>query len=199
MEYELYLRMPEAAERLSRKRASQALELAGFGPSAGLPARLDLGQGPLTASAYRRDEAMDPDLLDGINLGFPMGVDQAQGDRAVAIALALAGALGAELFDPQLGELVGPGDQERILRTWRRSYEFHASVVGAGELGAGSPVPLDERRSGLAPRVKVLLLLLGAFLLVVFLFRTCLSNWAERQSTAVFEPGLGPIDGRPEP
>lgn len=191
MNYELYLRMPEGADRLPAATAKSELLAAGFATFETWPAVLDLGQGKLTAEAYRREPAGDPDRLDGLNLGFAMGVDLAQGERAVALAFGLAAKLGAELFDPQLGQVVQASDHDRIARAWRRSWEFQAGVVGTAELGLGSPVPLDQGRSGFPPRLKVLLFLLAAFLVVVFLFRTCLSNWADRQAPAV---GLPPVE-----
>ncbi len=185
MRYELYIRisqMSESADRLSLERALTALSAAGFGEPDALPAEMDLGQGRLVAEAFARESGGED--LDGINLSFPLGLEQAQGERAVTVVFALGRELGAEVFDPQLGSLVGASDHERIIGTWRRSYEFQSDVVGAVGLGHGAPAPLQEPRGLVPPRIKLVLFLGLVILVLVFMFRSCFANWMERQFAA---------------
>jgi hypothetical protein len=74
-----------------------------------------------------------------LNFSFPLGLPEAQGERAVALALAAAEALQASAFDPQLGRLVTKADHTEIISNWRRTYDFQLGVVGASALPPGQP------------------------------------------------------------
>lgn len=178
----------------------QALTLAGLPAEREPPVEFDLGQGALRVEPFLWPDApAEAGELDGLNLSFPLGLPDAQGDRAVAAALAAAHELGAQVFDPQLGRLVGKLEHEEILRNWRRSYDFQLGVVGALELGPGAPSPARPETSGLATKTKIILSVAGAILLLSFMLRSCFDRWMERQLNAP-EPGqLEPMEAPPEP
>ncbi len=200
MRYELYLRAgdePAPGAPLSWDATREALALAGVDAAQGLPVELDLGQGRLRLEAYRpapegsAPPAGDPPLA-GLNASFPLGLVDAEGDRAVAVVLRVADQLGAVVFDPQLGRLVTRGDHERILTAWRRSYDFHLGVVGAAALGAGAPAPARPERSPASARLKLVLWLALGVLVAGFFLRACFDRWMDRQ----WSP---PVPGQVEP
>jgi len=217
--YELYLRPGDdsaAGAPLPWEVVQDALALAGVQTAQGLPAELEASQGRLRLEAFHRPAAAQPPpaappaeappaalpqpasppaarpLLDGLNASFPLGLQDAQGDRAVAVVLLTAEQLGWVVFDPQLGRLVTKADHERILSSWRRAYEFHLGVVGAAELGAGAPAPSRPERGTSSAKLKLILWIALGLIVASFIFRACFDSWIERQ----WNP---PVPGQIEP
>lgn len=200
MRYELYIRMPDFADRLPPERAIAELGQAAFLPADSLPSELDLGQGKLLAEAFiHPDRAEQADQgetgLDGLNLGFDMGIDRAQGERAIGLAFDLADKLGAEVFDPQLSQMATRTDQDRIVSAWRQSYAFQAGVVGAVGMGGGDPIAIEAPPGLLNSQTKLILILGVVILVLVFVGRSCFSSWldekfdvADQVSSDQFQP-----------
>jgi hypothetical protein len=170
--YELYLRRPAGSEPLTGNRAQNVLAGQGLLPSEGALGEIELGQGRLRAEAYAGG--------DGIDFSFPLGLPDAEGDRAVQIVMNVKEELQASLFDPQLGSLVARADLERILQSWREAHAFHFGVAGTPDLGPGAP-STPQRSSGIPTRIKLVLILGIGILAAVFLFRTCFNRWMEKQ------------------
>jgi hypothetical protein len=176
MRYEIYLRMPEGADPPSPERIQEVLAGQGLTPAEGVLGQIDLGQGVLRAEEYADGEGD----AKGVDFSFPLGLPDAEGDRALQIIMNVKEELTANLFDPQLGSLVARADLERILQSWREAHAFHFGVAGTPGLGAGEP-SAPQKSSGMPARIK-LVLILGIFILVaVFLFRTCFNRWMEKQ------------------
>ena len=172
MRYELYLRMPEGTDPPTEEKIQAVLSGQGLLPAEGTLGEIELGQGVLRAEAY-------PDG-DGIDFSFPLGLPDAEGDRAVQIILNAKEELVANLFDPQLGSLVARADMERILQSWREAHAFHFGVAGTPGLGGGIPSS-PHPSSGMPGRIKLVLILGISILVAVFLFRTCFNRWMEKQ------------------
>jgi hypothetical protein len=186
LRYELYIRMPEFADRLPPERAIAELGQAAFVPADVLPSELDLGQGKLLVEAFihpdRAAQAAEGESsLDGLNLGFDMGIDRDQGERAIGLTFDLADKLGAEVFDPQLGKMFNRSDQNRIVTAWRQSYAFQAGVVGAVGLGGGDPISIEAPPGLLTPQIKLILILGVIILALVFVARSCFSSWLDEK------------------
>jgi hypothetical protein len=172
MRYEIYLRMPDGGDPPTPERIREVLAGQGLQPSEGALGEIDLGQGALRAEAYPQGE--------GIDFSFPLGLPDAEGDRAAQIIMNVKEELVANLFDPQLGSLVARADIERILQSWREAHAFHFGVAGTPGLGAGAP-SVPHQSSGMPTRIKLVLILGISILVAVFLFRTCFNRWMERQ------------------
>jgi hypothetical protein len=172
MRYEIYLRMPEGADPPSQERIQEVLSSQGLAPAEGVLGQIDLGQGILRAENY-------PDGQ-GVDFSFPLGLPDAEGDRALQIIMNAKEELVATLFDPQLGSLVARSDLERILQSWREAHAFHFGVAGTPGLGAGAP-STPKKSSGMPTRIKLVLILGISILVAVFLFRTCFNRWMEKQ------------------
>jgi hypothetical protein len=172
MRYEIYLRMPEGAEPPSPEKIREVLSGQGLTPAEGVLGQIDLGQGVLRAEKY-------PDGA-GVDFSFPLGLPDAEGDRALQIIMNVKEELAATLFDPQLGSLVARSDLERILQSWREAHAFHFGVAGTPGLGGGTPSAPDKS-SGMPTRIKLVLILGIGILVAVFLFRTCFNRWMEKQ------------------
>jgi hypothetical protein len=184
MRYEIYLRMPEGAEPPSVERIREVLSGQGLTPAEGFLGQIDLGQGVLRAEKY-------PDG-DGVDFSFPLGLPDAEGDRALQIVMNVKEELTATLFDPQLGSLVARSDLERILQSWKEAHAFHFGVAGTPGLGGGVPSSPDKS-SGMPTRIKLVLILGISILVAVFLFRTCFNRWMEKQMDQP-PPVDGPIE-----
>jgi hypothetical protein len=172
MRYEIYLRMPEGADPPSRERIQEVLSGQGLAPAEGVLGQIDLGQGILRAENYPDGE--------GVDFSFPLGLPDAEGDRALQIIMNAKEELVATLFDPQLGSLVARSDLERILQSWREAHDFHFGVAGTPGLGGGAP-SAPQKPSGMPTRIKLVLILGISILVAVFLFRTCFNRWMEKQ------------------
>jgi hypothetical protein len=172
MRYEIYLRMPEGAEPPGPERIQEVLSGQGLTPAEGVLGQINLGQGILRAEKYPEGE--------GVDFSFPLGLPDAEGDRALQIIMNVKEELTATLFDPQLGSLVARSDLERILQAWREAHAFHFGVAGTPGLGAGAP-SAPQKRSGMPTRIKLVLILGISILVAVFLFRACFNRWMEKQ------------------
>jgi len=156
---------------------------------------LDLGHGKLAAAVYSGsdwdaaiaaapaeavttsdDRAMP---IAGINLFFPLGLPDAEGDTAVGRVLAVASALGVAAYDPQLGSLVSGADHERIVNAWRQSHDFQFDIAGNTDLGAGAPTPAYHSRTTIPSRYKLMAIIALAILLVIMMVRSCVERWIE--------------------
>jgi hypothetical protein len=172
MRYELYLRMPEGTDSPGQEKIQEVLAGQGLTPSEGVLGQIDLGQGILRAEKYPEGE--------GVDFSFPLGLPDAEGDRALQIIMNVKEELVANLFDPQLGSLVARADLERILQSWREAHDFHFGVAGTPGLGGGLPSSPDKS-SGMPTRIKLVLILGVSILVAVFLFRACFNRWMEKQ------------------
>lgn len=188
MRYEIYLRMPEGSEPPSPERIQEVLAGQDLTPSEGILGQIDLGQGILRAEAYTEGQ--------GIDFSFPLGLPDAEGDRALQIIMNVKEELVATLFDPQLGSLVARSDLERILQAWREAHDFHFGVAGTPGLGAGAP-STPQKSSGMPTRIKLVLILGIGILVAVFLFRTCFNRWMEKQMDQP-PPVDGPLEAYQE-
>ncbi len=193
--YEIYLRTDENMEPLTEERAVAALRASGFEPLDGRLGQLDLGHGKLVAAVYSgndwdaaiasspvesvtaTDDSAAPLL--GINLSFPLGLPDAEGDTAVGRALAVASALGVSAYDPQLGSLVSDADHERIVSAWRQSHDFQFDVAGNTDLGSGAPTPAYHSRATIPSRYKLMAIIALAILLLIMMVRSCVERWIE--------------------
>lgn len=187
MRYEIYLRMPEGSSPPTEERIHEVLSGQCLLPSAGALGEIDLGQGKLRAEAYPEGA--------GIDFSFPLGLPDAEGDRAVQIVMNVKEELVASLFDPQLGSLVARADLERILHSWRETHAFHFSVAGTPDLGSGAP-GTPRYSSGMPARIKLVLIMGIGIIAVVFIFRTCFNRWMERQMDPP-PPAAGPLEDPP--
>ena len=186
MRYEIYLRMPEGADAPGPERIAEALSGQGLTSSEGVLGQIDLGQGVLRAEKYADGDA------EGVDFSFPLGLPDAEGDRALQIIMNVKEELAANLFDPQLGSLVARSDLERILLSWREAHAFHFGVAGTPGLGAGAP-SAPQKSSSMPTRIKLVLILGISILVAVFLFRTCFNRWMEKQMNQP-PPVEGPIE-----
>jgi hypothetical protein len=185
--YEIYLRMPEGSQPLVKEKAVEVLSKQGLETGGDALGKLDLGQGDLRAEAHTKSDwdaaessQETTDRLLGINFSFPLGLPDAEGDRAVQIILNAKEQLAASLFDPQLGTLVARADTERIIQSWRQSHEFHFSIAGTPGLGSSAPTT-SHPSSGIPTRIKIVLLLGICIVAAVFLLRNCLGRWMEKE------------------
>jgi len=183
MRYEIYLRTPEGTEPSSPDKIQEVLAGQGLEPSEGVLGQVDLGQGVLRAEKYADGDA------EGVDFSFPLGLPDAEGDRALQIIMNVKEELTATLFDPQLGSLVARSDLERILQSWREAHDFHFGVAGTPGLGGGGPSAPDKS-SGMPTRIKLVLILGIGILVAVFLFRACFNRWMEKQMNPP-----APVDG----
>jgi len=150
--YELFLRAPGgatvAAEELTRV-------VAGAAP--GVRVEPYLGEGGCAARPRGADLSLGAD-----------GTVEALLDSAFA----LAGALGLEIFDPQLGAAVTEADRPRVRQRVEELRTFHADTLGeAGALSslpAAAPAPYASRA-----RLHLWLLVLGAVVAFLLLARGC--------------------------
>ncbi|HUT99810.1 MAG TPA: hypothetical protein VM425_00055 [Myxococcota bacterium] len=189
--YEIYLRTDENMEPLTEQRAVPALRAAGFEPVEGKLGQLDLGHGKLAAAVYSGSDwdatpAEPPTTSDdraipieGINLSFPLGLPDAEGDTAVGRMLAVASALGVAAYDPQLGSLVSGADHERIVNAWRQSHDFQFDIAGNTDLGTGAPTPAYHSRTTIPSRYKLMAIIALAILLLIMMVRSCVERWIE--------------------
>ena len=188
MRYEIYLRMPEGVDPPDQDRIAEVLSGQGLTPAEGVLGQIDLGQGVLRAEKYAEG--------DGVDFSFPLGLPDAEGDRALQIIINVKEELTANLFDPQLGSLVARSDLERILQSWKEAHAFHFGVAGTPGLGGGAP-SAPQKSSGMPTRIKLVLILGISILVAVFLFRTCFNRWMERQMDQP-PPVEGPIENYEE-
>jgi hypothetical protein len=188
MRYEIYLRMPEGADPPGQERIQEVLAGQGLEAAEGVLGQLDLGQGVLRAEKYTDGE--------GVDFSFPLGLPDAEGDRALQIIMNVKEELSANLFDPQLGSLVVRADMERILQSWRSAHDFHFGVAGTPGLGGGAPSS-PQKSSGMPTRIKLVLILGITIIVVIFLFRTCFNRWMEKQMDQP-PPVEGPIENYDE-
>ena len=184
MRYEIYLRMPDGADPPGQERIREVLTGQGLTAAEGILGQFDLGQGVLRAEKYADGE--------GVDFSFPLGLPDAEGDRALQIIMNVKEELAASLFDPQLGSLVARSDTERILQSWKEAHAFHFGVAGTPGLGAGAPSD-PHKTSGMPTRIKLVLILGISIIVVIFLFRTCFNRWMEKQMNQP-PPVEGPIE-----
>jgi hypothetical protein len=187
MRYEIYLRLPEGGAAPTEERIQEVLSGQGLTPTGDALGEIDLGQGQLRAEAYAR--------VAGVDFSFPLGLPDAEGDRAVQIIMNVKEELQANLFDPQLGSLVARADMERILHSWREAHAFHFGVAGTPGLGSGAP-STPRHSSGMPTRIKLVLILGIGIIAAIFLFRTCFNRWMERQMDQP-PPVAGPLEDPP--
>ncbi len=195
MRYELLIRPILDTTRFAPEAVTEALAASDLGPEGALPAELDLGSGKVRVEGFERERTSPSDPgpdegLDGLNLSFPMGLQADEGDRAVGLAFGLAQALGAQVYDPQVGELVKPSEHDRILATWRRSWAFQADIVGAPDLGSGDPGLPEPQRGIAGGRTGLALLIIFGLLMLVYLVRACAAA-DERPGPVPTHPPLG--------
>lgn len=202
MRYELLIRPIQAATRFAPEAIREALAAAELGAEGVLPAEVDLGSGKVVVEGFERegggkdghghhqdkDDHAQEGAWEGLNLSFPMGLQSAEGDRAVGMAFGLAQALGAQVYDPQVGRVVTPSDHERILATWRRSWAFQADVVGAVDLGSGDPGQPEPAPGFLGGRTGLALTIIFFLLLLVYLVRACAAGDDDPRPTLPHPP-----------
>ena len=144
--YELYLRVPEAAQV---EEADLARE------QAALPSGIRCERYPPDPSSAAR----------GLDVTLVAGCDP---EEALEAVFALGARLGLEVFDPQLGATVTPADCSRIAARCRDTWAFRSETLGeVGPEGISMPPPAGR---GLPLWVWVAL---GALLAVILLGRTC--------------------------
>lgn len=200
MRYELLIRPILDTARFAPEAVTEALKVADLGRDGALPAELDLGSGKVHVEGFARERPGQAGEggtgddgaggLDGINFSFPMGLQAGEGDRAVGMAFGLSQALGAQVYDPQIGELVKPSDHDRILASWRRWWAFQADIVGAPDLGSGDPGLPEPQRGIAGGRTGLALLIIFGLLMLVYLVRACAAS-DDRPRPATTHPPLG--------
>jgi hypothetical protein len=196
---------------MPREKVRGALDKKGFVSREGTPALLSLGQGDLRAEEYLGSDwdrqppagpsgaaaAQPATGCQGLNFSFPMGLSDAEGERAIGVVLDLSEEFVGNLYDPQLGTTVRRSDHERISMSWRQSHSFHFGVAGTPSLGSALPTE-PPQVSYTWGKIKILLVVAAVLLVGILIFRTCFSRWMEAALDAP-SPVASPAGGEPVP
>jgi len=129
LRYHLTLSFAEGAPAPPRAEIDARLKKHGFAAAESGPDELPLGHGALRAERTERS----------LQLSFPLGLPEREGERAVDAAFLLAGELKADLFDLQLSATILPGERRRVIECWKQNYRIQLGLVGPESLGQGMP------------------------------------------------------------
>ncbi|MBW1811678.1 MAG: hypothetical protein JRJ87_26050 [Deltaproteobacteria bacterium] len=192
--YELYIKVGEDREPLSRKKVLEVLSSCQFEPAEGVLGQIDLGHGKLKAVEHTgsdwdravetsdQDSEQEPaDELKGVDFSFPFGLPDVEGELAITQILNVNELLLANLFDPQVGSLVTHSDHDRISQAWHESHEYHFGIAGTPGLGSGMPSYSPATQPGIPTKYKIMAVIAGAMLLVIMMVRSCLKRWLDTE------------------
>ena len=155
LRYHFTLSFAEGGSAPSREEIYTVLKKHGLVTTEGALGELPLGHGALRA------EQTDP----GLQLSFPLGLPDPEGERAIDTAFLLAGELEANLFDLQVATLVHPADRRRVVECWKNNYRIQVSLVGPESLGPG--MPSQPRQAPFLGWMKLVAVVLGLIVLAL--------------------------------
>lgn len=128
-----------------------------------------------TRCALRPASRDGEDQLIGIDFELPYGAVSSEVDACLQKVLAVAQEHKLLVFDPQLGTAVGRGDADRILERFEQASGYQVELAGQSEdvrqgMESAADVKMPTKTS---TQVKVLLVLVGIFVLAYLVFRAC--------------------------